>query len=116
MPPYRFRMVDKDVAAVPHMTITVLRSSLRYHAGQNVLRFEDCNEIVRKVPGARYLIAVRVNSVILCNVKGHAPFTLPPRLLNSKTIGADANDNEPVYLINNTSIVAMQNVQFYRTT
>ena len=77
-----------------------------------MLGFEDWNEIVRKVPGARYLIAVRVNSVILCNVKGHAPITLPPRLLNSKTICANVNVIEPVYLINNTSIVAMHNVHF----
>ena len=89
-------MVDKDVAAVRHMTVAVLRSSLRYHAGQNVLRFEGCKEILRKVLGARYLIGVRVNSVILRKVQGHAPITLPPPLLNTKTTGSGV-DNEPVY-------------------
>ena len=109
-------MVDKDVAAVRHMTVTILRSSLRYHAGQNVLRFEDCNEILRKVFGARYLIGFWVNSVMLYNVKGHAPITLPPRSLNSKTTGSGVNDSEPVYLINDTSMVAMQYVPLCRTT
>ena len=52
---------------------------------------------------------------MLYNVKGHAPITLPPRLLNSKTTGSGFKDSEPVYLINNTSIVAMQNVQLCRS-
>ena len=107
-------MVDKDVATVRHMTVAVLRSRLRYHAGQNVLRFEDCKEILRKVLGARYLIGVRVNSVILCNVKGHAPITLPPPLLKSKTTGSGVNDNEPVY--KSIHISQCERCPLFRTT
>ena len=62
-----------------------------------MLRFQDSKEILRRLLGRKCIIGVRVNSVILCNVKGHAPITLAPRLLNTKITGSGINDNETVY-------------------